>query len=687
MDRSEAEAYSEVEATSVGADDAPEAGLEFSSSVRRATSEILDHRVSAATIVASVRRLHPEYGGGWPDVDLSSLPVLDARTGRDWLAAVAGIFGDATSDVVDGRMAVVGLALLDPALQAALGRRFLEAVVAEDREGPGGWERFPEGVRRRLRQGARVADGAVPTHLDLPATEDRLGRRGFAEALVRRLRALYAGRGLDLSDQGSFMLHLDGPWGSGKSSLLNFMREGLEGDATEDGAGPGYGPWVVVEYNAWRHQRVGPPWWWLLSAVRSGAVRALRRQSPLREAQFVLGDVWWRLKSAGWVSGVFAAGLLYLIVSNALIPRLPDPSSKEFNVRPIADFIALLTTAFSLLLALTRTLLPSSVRGAEGFMQWSKNPARTLSERFEEIVAGVGMPIAVLIDDLDRCQAPYVVELLEGVQTMFRNAPVVYVVAADGRWLQSCFEGAYPSFSSSLAEAGRPLGRLFMEKLFQLSATVPEVSAEVRRTYWSSLVLGTPEEGATRDEARAEAVERLKGATDERGVLEIVRTESQGDPTRARLLREEAVRRLSTAAAQAQTEHLLLPFAELLEPNPRSMKRLVNAYSVQRDLNILAGAAVEPELMARWTILTLRWPTLSEELGRRARAKPEGPIVLTGLPDALGVLFASKDVQAVLTDEAYGPPLDADGVRGCVGILGKTAAKAPVPETGSEIVS
>jgi KAP family P-loop domain len=46
-------------------------------------------------------------------------------------------------------------------------------------------------------------------------------------------------------------------------------------------------------------------------------------------------------------------------------------------------------------------------------------------------VKTVNRPVVVFVDDLDRCESKYVVEFLEGIQTLFREAPITYVVAAD----------------------------------------------------------------------------------------------------------------------------------------------------------------------------------------------------------------------------------------------------------------
>lgn len=89
---------------------------------------------------------------------------------------------------------------------------------------------------------AQMADNSSSQHpqafsSDAPATaaaEDRFNRYPFAEAIGRAIRALPSG--------ANMVIGLHGPWGEGKTSVLNFIRETLKGDD---------GP-AVVSFNPWR---------------------------------------------------------------------------------------------------------------------------------------------------------------------------------------------------------------------------------------------------------------------------------------------------------------------------------------------------------------------------------------------------------------------------------------------------
>lgn len=64
------------------------------------------------------------------------------------------------------------------------------------------------------------------------AEYDRLGRAAFARAIAQQI--------LDAPSDESYVVAIMGPWGSGKTSLLNMLAEGARnGDAT------------VVRFNPW----------------------------------------------------------------------------------------------------------------------------------------------------------------------------------------------------------------------------------------------------------------------------------------------------------------------------------------------------------------------------------------------------------------------------------------------------
>ena len=195
----------------------------------------------------------------------------------------------------------------------------------------------------------------VPMHMDRPAREDRLGRRAFAVALAKRFRRIVpepeseapAVRHFD----SAFMVHLHAPWGAGKTSVLHLIAAELTDPSRS------VPPWVIVNFNAWQHQRIDPPWWSLLDTVFRESVRSFKHR-PLRAAWIRVAEQWRRL-SAGRAATLLAIAIAFWITALALYldglptspasgrrpaaePRTPRPSPRSWPAcgRPSSDSAA-----------------------------------------------------------------------------------------------------------------------------------------------------------------------------------------------------------------------------------------------------------------------------------------------------------------------------------------------------------
>ena len=81
----------------------------------------------------------------------------------------------------------------------------------------------------------------------------------------------------------------------------------------------------------------------------------------------------------------------------------------------------------------------------------------------------------------------------------------------------------------------------------------------------------------------------------------------------------KAVEMLEEEEVQEGMEQFLRPYHIFMERNPRSMKRLLSRYSINRVIVVLADPSLlETERhraqLVLWTVLTLRWPLLADYL-------------------------------------------------------------------------
>ncbi len=294
---------------------------------------------------------------------------------------------------------------------------------------------------------------------------------------------------------------------------------------------------------------------------------------------------------------------------------------------------------------------------------------------FKKMVQGAAQPCAIFIDDLDRCEGSYVVELLQGIQTLFHESKVVFVVASDRKWLRASYEQSYGEFNGSIGRAGHPLSHLFLEKMFQISAPVPRMSVATQKRYWDRLtevkVSKSPKKVKAELRRAVKEAEKIMGKeSDEEKILFKIH-DYRGDVLVQQALLGVAARRIMKPDARKKSEHLLQPFVDLLDPNPRAMKRFINAYAFRKAIALLGGGDMETGPLALWTLMELRWPLLADYLTDHPEMVERigSELASDGIPSDIKELFTDSTVLAVVqgNDPVRRPALDERTIRKIVG--------------------
>jgi hypothetical protein len=529
----------------------------------------------------------------------------------------------------------------------------------------------------------------VAAHADNPAVVDELGRRPFAEIIAARIEEVHRSS----AEAGAFMVNLHGPWGAGKTSVLNFLKANLQNKSAPDDQ------WIVVEFNAWRHQRLQPPWWSLIKEIQLQAAEQLAKATPERASRLRRRWFWWRFK-ADWLPSIAALTCIVgaLLIMTVTLIRQGGSMAGDAGVGKAIELGLGLISAFvaagAAIVTLSRSLLFGSATAAQSYMDARSDPLGPIITLFEHLVKEIKRPLAVFIDDLDRCDSDYVIALLEGIQTLLRTRRVTYVVAGDRKWICTCFEHKYEEFAKTIGEPGRPLGYLFLDKVFQVSAAVPRLSPTIQRNYWQALLKsGAAAEPRVVEQERQVAEDRaqqqLKGVrTKEEFDRKIEQAAATGDARAEQAMRAAVAKQITSPDVLKETEHRLRAFADLLEPNPRAMKRLVNAYGMYQAAHVLERRTVSPEALARWTIVELRWPLLAETLAARPELLGAQDAADDGVPKRYARLLKDATVQAVLHGGADGRgALTEESLREIVGDVAQSASQefsenAPPPPVG-----
>ena len=476
---------------------------------------------------------------------------------------------------------------------------------------------------------------SVEPQSDEPTADDRLGRRPFAQALVERMDKIYQKGGHD-----GFAAHIYAPWGAGKTSVLMMMRDLMIAKDRKSVDGKLAPHWVVVRFNAWEQERRNPPWWPLVEAVKNECLQCLSSSrvgyfrlfkscikslwSVVRPTQdrrydqaamLQLSWIWWKIRTdlLGYVVALFVT----VICSWMLL------YSVGTTTELIMKLFAAAVLAFATFTGASRVAFFGSTTAAKLYDDISKDPLTRIVRLFKKIVEKTELPVCIFIDDLDRCRPDYVVDLLEGIQTSFRHKDVAYVVAADRSWIKASFEARYGVFSSAVGSLGQSLGYLFLEKVFQVSTPVPGMGDKTRSIYWNRLLRGTtlPAQNAASNgvsaqqfddavETRRVQLRRQHGDNLTREQAETILEKSDTAEDRAAVVLELNASR----GAEKEAEHLLAQFITFLPDNPRVMKRMLNAFAMRQAIGILENGGTPSNVLARWTILEQRFPSLADLL-------------------------------------------------------------------------
>ena len=499
------------------------------------------------------------------------------------------------------------------------------------------------------------SETAVGSYADNPTADDQLARRPFVQALVERMD--------DIHQQGSpsgFGVHLHGPWGSGKSSILLMMEEIMvKKDRIASipkfdvGGDPIFQPrWAIVQFNAWENERRNPPWWPLMQAVQFGCKESLRKQKNYGAAAAVREQwIGWKLYYdwspyiiGGLMSLAFTLLTYYVLfgTSAPTIAALIDATNSK-GITGLLTLVGGLVAVFFTFKSRAKSVVFGSSNDAQFYSDISSDPLKRIGKLFARIIDKVGQPVCIFIDDLDRCDANYVVDLMEGIQTTFRHKNVAYVVAADRGWIRSAFEQRYEKFIPHVGDPGQPLGYLFLEKIFQLSLPIPGIDATTKKEYLGNLLGSEPQamalaaveagDGPKVDfEFTSETAipinfekydEKLQQArvviakANPKGLSHAQATDlsrKEDDPiARAAIALEFS----GSRTGRKDSEHELLKFAGVFSDNPRVMLRMLNSYGLRLTIGLSQREDINISALARWTIMEQRFPALADELIER----------------------------------------------------------------------
>jgi hypothetical protein len=462
---------------------------------------------------------------------------------------------------------------------------------------------------------------------------DRLGFKPFAEALSGLI---------DSPDTSTpLVLSINAPWGAGKSTLARMIERIL----TRKPSASGTKPHITCWFNAWMHDDAPN----LASAFAAEiAQTADRTRSRWRHFVNPLPRTLAPTSKRRWV--LFFWALTDLLLLLVCIAEVLYPGPMWFKAVLGVSALPALAWAPEL-----RALAPFAQAVAK-FVRDPKTAATTASmkevskELYQLIQEATpnNSRFIIFVDDLERCQPPRAVDVLEVVNQLLGHERVVTIVMADMPAVAACAEIKYKDLVKRYSPSGDPkadtlglsYGRAYLQKIIQLQFDLPAQTTETMRALMQDLVKPSPKSVSQKSEPRkfvdVRNLEHTRAAIDkeidarmtsgrkdftlvEREVHDSIQA-SLGTGLIEDLVRERIQRRLSDDSEvlkEAQAEVM-----NYIEPFPRHAKRILNRLRllifIAHERRMFGG---EPPLSARhigkWAVLCERWPELAQSLSAR----------------------------------------------------------------------
>ncbi len=215
--------------------------------------------------------------------------------------------------------------------------------------------------------------------------------------------------------QGNHTIALDAPWGSGKSTFIDFMTKEL--DKNKD---------LYITYNAWENDYTDDPFLSLMSNFFE----------QLEEKKYVEKDKLQSIITSAWdTSIVFGKGLIKgagnLIIGNDAVKELSDNLEELLKgaIKETSNDIA--NKAFN-------NINKNKKTRDQFTRQLQETTAEIIKENEKE-------KIIIIIDELDRCKPTFAINLLENIKHLFSIDEIIFVIATDRKQLAESIKAVYGS--------------------------------------------------------------------------------------------------------------------------------------------------------------------------------------------------------------------------------------------------
>ncbi len=417
---------------------------------------------------------------------------------------------------------------------------------------------------------------------------DLLNNEAIATTIIRLIR--------DRPDQ-PISVGVHGDWGAGKSSVLEMIEAGFEGEEKV----------LCLKFNGWRFQGFEDAKIALIEGIVSGLVE---KRPALTKAGEAVKDIYRRID---WLKVAKKAGGLAFTAFSGI----PSPDQIQTIVGSLEGVLGDPTKLA------TRENIQTAIDGVHGLLKPKEegDPTNVPEEinaflsAFDELLVKAGVEqLVVLIDDLDRCLPDTAIETLEAVRLFVFTSRTAFIVAADEAMIEYAVRKHFPDLPDTTGP--QTYARNYLEKLIQVPFRIPALGDTETRIYVTLLLVGAElgEDNPAFSNLIVAARERLKrpwmtGALD----TETVKT----------ALGDNAPR---VAKALALSDQIGPILGSGTKGNPRQIKRFLNMLVLRQQTAEARGFGDDVKLpvLAKLMLAERFLPHLFDQIATAAAAAADG---------------------------------------------------------------
>lgn len=375
---------------------------------------------------------------------------------------------------------------------------------------------------------------------------------------------------------------LYGDWGSGKSSVLEILKEQLKDDEET----------VVVYFDGWTFESFDDAKIALIQGIVDELEKNKKFLSKVGDGLSDLKDDFVKLKdSINWMR-------LLKATAKMVVPTIAAFSTGGASIIPTIA-LALKDNQNSLNSIIEEGRLEEFLKKNVVKEEEEKKYAavREFRSDFEKLIQKSKQgKVVILIDDLDRCLPRHIIDSLEAIK-LFLNVPkTAFVIAADEFIVSNAIKSEYKSLidASNDGEGNREdLGKSYMEKFIQLPYHLPTLSRKEVETYVTLLFCQEFLDEKSFEKVQLDFSKFITDNKFEKYGWDNIRNII--DPTKYIELNETI----------GFVSHFSAIIGTALRWNPRLIKRFLNAYEIRLNLLKVSGLDTQPNKFALLKLMLL----------------------------------------------------------------------------------